>query len=90
MTENTLEFAERFLRSRISRPEELKIREVEGELHLFRGDDHFARLIPTEKEGIWRMEYFHNLERWECYDFRGSLKECLAFLTEKHHYLFWE
>lgn len=68
----------------------LVIRKEGDEFHLFRGDDHFARLRPTEKEGIWCMEYFRNRERWECLDFRGSLKECLAFLSENDHYLFWE
>lgn len=86
----TLEQAESYLRSRISPPEDMEIREVEGELHLYRGDEKFARLIPTEQEGLWRMEYFRNREEWELYDIRGSLEECLTFLTEQHHYLFWE
>jgi hypothetical protein len=69
---------------------DLIVREERGELHLFRGDDRFARLIPAEKEGMWRMEYFHNLERWESIDFEGSLQECLEFLSNNPHYLFWE
>jgi hypothetical protein len=69
---------------------DLQFREEQGELHLSRGDKAFARLIPAEKEGIWRMEYFRNLERWETLDFKGSLEECLDFLAEKSHYLFWE
>lgn len=69
---------------------DLQIREEGGELHLFRGDKGFARLLPTEKKGVWRMEYFQNLERWESFDFRGTLEECLDFLAEKSHYLFWE
>ena len=68
----------------------LTVREDQGELHLRRGDESFARLIPTEKKGVWRLESFRNLERWECLDFRGSLEECLAFLAENPHYLFWE
>ncbi len=68
----------------------LVIREEGGEFHLFKGDDRFARLLPTEKKGVWRMEYFQNRERWESIDFRGSLKECLAFLSENTHYHFWE
>lgn len=69
---------------------DLVIHEEEGEFHLFRGDDRFARLIPTEHEGIWRLEYFRNRERWECMDFMGTVPECLAFLAENEHYLFWE
>jgi hypothetical protein len=69
---------------------DLVAREEGGELHLLRGDDRFARLIPTGREGVWRMEYFRNLERWECVDFQGTLEECLDFLAENSHYLFWE
>jgi hypothetical protein len=36
------------------------------------------------------MEYFRNREGWECIDFTGTLKECLEFLSENEHYLFWE
>ncbi len=68
----------------------LKVREEAGELHLLRGDDCFARLIPGQQEALWRIEVFRNLERWECLDFRGTLKECFAFLVENQHYLFWE
>jgi len=69
---------------------ELVVREVEGELHLLQGDDRFARLFPGKAEGEWRMEYFRNRESWECHDFSGTLKECLEFLVENEHYLFWE
>ena len=68
----------------------LAVHEQEGELHLLRGDDRFARLLPGEREGLWRMEYFRNREGWECIDFAGTLKECLEFLSENEHYLFWE
>ena len=68
---------------------ELAVREEAGELHLMRGDDCFARLIPTDREEIWRMEYFRNIERWECLDFQGTLEECLDFLFESEHYRFW-
>lgn len=67
----------------------LDVREVEGELHLLQGDDRFARLLPG-RDDLWRMEYFRNRESWECLDFRGTLKECLEFLLENEHYLFWE
>jgi len=66
------------------------IREEGGELHLLRGDDSFARLIPGEREGVWRIEVFRNMERWECLDFIGTLEECLGFLAENPHYRFWE
>jgi len=61
-----------------------------NELHLSKDGDSFARLLPTEKEQQWRMEYFHQEERWEHIDFTGTLEECLAFLAENTHYLFWE
>lgn len=68
----------------------LEVRELEGRLYLARGDDHFARLFPAETAGMWRMEYFHNLERWQFVDFQGTLRECLEFLSENEHYQFWE
>ena len=69
--------------------ENLVVHEEDDELHLKRGDDHFARLIPTDKEGIWRLEAFRNIERWECLNFQGTLDECLDFLAENEHYRFW-
>jgi hypothetical protein len=66
------------------------VREENGELHLVRGDDRFARLLPDEKKGVWRMEYFRNEEQWELLDFRGTLKECLDYIAENPHFLFWE
>lgn len=64
---------------------------IEGnELHLSKEGDCFARLIATEQPDLWRMAYFHNLERWEYIDFTGTLEECLAFLSANPHYLFWE
>lgn len=69
---------------------DLQVREEGGELHLLRGDDCFARLIPGMRKGVWRLEVFRNQEQWECLDFQGTLAECMAFLTENPHYLFWE
>jgi hypothetical protein len=64
---------------------------VEGEeLHLSKKGEVFARLIATGKPDEWRMEYFFNRERWEIIDFVGTLEECLAFLVDNPHYLFWE
>ncbi|BCR06133.1 hypothetical protein DESUT3_32020 [Desulfuromonas versatilis] len=68
----------------------LRVSADEGELHLLVGDDRFARLLPTDKQGVWRLEYFHNRERWESIDFRGTLRECVQFLSENTHYHFWE
>ncbi|MEJ2699728.1 MAG: hypothetical protein P8Z70_08730 [Desulfuromonadales bacterium] len=69
---------------------DFEAREEDGELHLIRGDDRFARLIPDETKGIWRMEYFRNEEQWELLDFRGTLKECLDYIADNLHFLFWE
>lgn len=64
---------------------------IEGnELHLCKEGDCFARLISTDQPKLWRMAYFHNLERWEYINFTGNLEECLAFLADNPHYLFWE
>lgn len=84
-----IEEARAFLRTR-AKLSGLVIRQEGEAFHLFRGDDCFARLRPEEGEGGWCMEVFRNRERWECLDFRGSLRECLTFLAENDHYLFWE
>ena len=68
---------------------ELVVHEEGNELHLMRGDDRFARFIPTDRDDIWRLELFRNLERWECLEFQGTLDECLDFLAENEHYRFW-
>lgn len=65
------------------------IREEGSELHLSKGSDCFVRLIPTERPGIWRMEHFHNQERWEHVDCTCSLEECIDFLSDNPQYLFW-
>jgi hypothetical protein len=61
-----------------------------NELRLEKGGECFARLVQAEKEGYWRMEYFRNREKWDHIDFTGTLEECLEFLSENPHYLFWE
>lgn len=58
------------------------------ELHLVKAGESFVRLLPIAG-GDWRIEYFHNLERWEVIDFTGSLEACLDFLANSPHYLFW-
>ncbi len=88
MAEEILESARR----RVEKDPKLadfKVRAEGHELHLSKGAESFARLIPAEKAGYWRMEYFHNLERWEAIDFMGTLDECLDFLAHNIHYLFW-
>lgn len=66
------------------------LRDEAGELHLEKAGDVFARLIPAGQEGGWRIELFRPTEGWEIVDFTGTLEECLEFLTEHPHYLFWE
>lgn len=64
---------------------------IEGnELHLCKEGECFARMITGDSSNQWRMAYFHNLERWEYIDFTGTLEECLAFLSDNPHYLFWK
>ena len=60
------------------------------ELHLFKADESFARLIPVDANAQWRIEYFHNQKRWERIDFTGSLAACLELLAESPHYLYWD
>jgi hypothetical protein len=60
------------------------------ELHLSKEGECFVRLLPIGTAGQWRMEYFRNLEEWEILDFRGTLEECLDYLTEPSHDRFWE
>lgn len=67
-----------------------QIRLVNGELHLAKGSDCFVRLLPAVRSGIWSMQHYHNRKHWQCVDFSGSLEECLDFLSENPHYLFWE
>ena len=60
------------------------------ELHLLKRDESFARLIRVDDNAQWRIEYFHNLKRWERIDFTGSLAACLELLSESPHYLYWD
>ncbi len=64
---------------------------IEGnELRLCKEGDCFARLIALDEPNQWRMAYFHKLERWEYINFTGTLEDCLAYLADNPHYLFWE
>jgi hypothetical protein len=67
-----------------------EVRRDGDELHLEKSGSKFARLIPTEKIGEWRLEYYYESEDWEIGDFVGTLEECLIFLTTHPHYQFWE
>lgn len=62
----------------------------DSEIHLEKEGDSFARLVPCDKPGMWRIEIFKNMEEWEILDFSGSLSDCLAFLSEHPRYLYWE
>jgi len=84
-----LEKTRRFLK-KDSHLSGFEVKKEGGELHLTKDGDSFARLIPMEGKDTWRMQYCHNLERWECIDFEGPLEECLDFLSKNPHYLFWE
>ena len=66
------------------------VRRQEGELHLEKGGESFARLIPTGEKELWRIEIFRDTEEWEIVDFTGTIEECLRFLAEHPLYLFWE
>ncbi len=79
-------------REKIRNRPELKDFEVHRdgkELHLRKAGESFARLIPAGETGEWEIEVFQNRESWEILDFSGSLEECLDFLIENPHYLFW-
>lgn len=69
---------------------EFTISLVGGELHLVKGDESFARLIPVDNDGQWQIEYFHNQKRWQLIEFTGSLAACLELLAESPHYLYWD
>lgn len=66
------------------------VREQGGELHLARGDESFVRLVPAGTGATWRIELFHNEERWERVDFTGSLSACLDLLAQSPQYLYWD
>ena len=66
-----------------------EVRRQGEELHLEKGGDVFARLLPARK-GTWRIEVFRETEEWEILDFTGPLDECLGFLVVHPQYLFWE
>lgn len=69
---------------------EFDVQQVGDELHLYKGDTSFARLIPVNADGQWRIEYFHNEKRWERIDFVGDLEACIDLLAGAPHYLYWE
>lgn len=84
-----LEQARRLLADRPSL-KEFEIYAQEGELHLAKDGESFIRLIPADEPGVWRMEYFKNVEEWQVVDFSGRLEDCLDYLVDYPHYRFWE
>jgi hypothetical protein len=60
------------------------------QIHLKCGWGDFARLHPDTGADRWKMEFYLNRDRWRCFDFTGTLEECLELLSEAPHYLFWE
>ena len=85
----TIEKAKKFIQAH---PElkGLEVQAVGNGLHLTKAEDSFARLLPAAQPGQWHIEYCQNFKHWECIDFEGTMEECLGFLTEHPHYLFWE
>jgi hypothetical protein len=69
---------------------EFDVRQEGGELHLSRKGDCFARLFPADRPGCWRLKCLVNHERWQPFEFVGTLEECLELLGNQPHYLFWE
>jgi hypothetical protein len=67
------------------------VRQEGDEVHLSRDGESFARLFPGDKEGIWRVDCFRNMERWEKHvQFSGPLEACLELVADDPpHYFFW-
>lgn len=65
------------------------VRRQGAELHLEKGGETFARLRPATEPDGWQIEVFRETEDWEILDYQGTLEECLEFLTDHPHYLFW-
>ena len=77
----------------IARSERLRVFSVQrqgAELHMEKGGESFARLRPGTGRDAWCIEVFREAEEWEILDFQGTLEQCLDFLTEQPHYLFWD
>jgi hypothetical protein len=71
------------------RLEGFAVRRQGEELHLEKGADSFARLLPAER-GWWRLEVFRATEGWEIVNMTGTLEECLSYLAEHPRLQFWE
>ncbi len=69
---------------------EFDVRQEDGELHLSRKGDCFARLFPAYRPGFWHLKCLVNHERWQPFEFVGTIEECLDLLGDQPHYLFWE
>lgn len=62
----------------------------DDQIHLRCSWGDLARLRPESHPDRWKMEFYLNRDRWRCFDFTGTLDECLELLYEAPHYLFWE
>jgi hypothetical protein len=87
--ESDLLMIQKFLQND-SRLAGFNVRRQGDELHLEKGGDSFARLIPTAQVGKWQLEYFREEEGWEISRFVGTVEECLEFMADHRHYVFWE
>ncbi|MFA5515451.1 MAG: hypothetical protein WDA20_04115 [Desulfuromonadales bacterium] len=65
------------------------VRRQGKELHLEKGGEVFARLLPAAAGG-WRVEVFRPTEGWEIVNVTGALEECLSYLAEHPRFRFWE
>jgi hypothetical protein len=65
------------------------VRRQEKELHLEKGEESFARLLPGAA-GEWRLEIFRATEGWEIVNVTGTLEMCLTYLAEHPRFQFWE
>jgi len=61
-----------------------------SQIHLSGMWGDFARLSPGSQREQWKMELLLNRDRWRCFEFTGTIDECLELLCEAPHYLFWE
>ncbi len=71
------------------RLKDFAVRRQEGEFHLEKAGESFARLLPVEAGG-WRLEVFRAAEGWEIVNVAGTLEECLTYLAEHPRLQFWE
>jgi hypothetical protein len=71
------------------RLEGFAVRRQGKELHLEKGAESFARLLPIAAGG-WKLEIFRATEGWEIINVTGTLEMCLTYLAEHPRFQFWE